>query len=211
MGSYIGGTLLQIQDSSPERRNLTVTAFSIIIFYLAGAEFNNQEIRLQIINVHFTDPSILTSAVWGVLFWFAFRYWQTFRGRLIKTFHTYVGTYRSQIVCNWYLAIAHKITKPTGDYYIYTQFEKNDKNWILHYRCFKNVTYHEDGTLNNHSESQESYGEEGIDFLLSVFSRLLMYPYIFARAFFFDAEFTSILIPYILFLLAVILGLSSII
>ena len=71
---------MTIQDISPERRNLVVLAVSIIIFYLAGGEFINQSVKLQIINVKFTNPEILQHFIWVLLLWFIFRYWVTMQG-----------------------------------------------------------------------------------------------------------------------------------
>ncbi len=42
---------MQIQDSSPERRNLIILSISIIVFYLAGGELIDNSVRLQVVNI----------------------------------------------------------------------------------------------------------------------------------------------------------------
>lgn len=71
---------MAIQDSNPERRNLTVLALSIIVFYLAEGSFTDDKVRLQLINATFDKPEILVVLVWLMLGWFCLRYWQTSQG-----------------------------------------------------------------------------------------------------------------------------------
>jgi len=79
---------MALHDSSPERRNLTVLAFSIIVFFMAKGSFTSNVVRLQVINVEFAKPEILVYFVWGLLVWFVFRYWLTNQGDWKKAFYT---------------------------------------------------------------------------------------------------------------------------
>lgn len=68
-----------ISDSNPERRNLTVLAVAIILFYLGGARLVGTGLNLPMVNVEFTRTWALQAALWGALIWFHFRYWQTWK------------------------------------------------------------------------------------------------------------------------------------
>lgn len=76
---------MAIQDTDPSRRNLTVTSIAFIVYSLAGGSFTNNEIRLQMINMNFSNPEFLVLAAWVSLLWFAFRYWQTRELSLLDT------------------------------------------------------------------------------------------------------------------------------
>ncbi len=71
---------MPVSDSNPERRNLTVLSLLIIVFYLAGGYFIDNEIRLRIVNIGFHNIEVLGYVVWVMLAWFLFRYWLTSKG-----------------------------------------------------------------------------------------------------------------------------------
>lgn len=106
---------MTIQDSSPERRNLVVLAVSIIIFYLAGGEFIDQSVKLQIINVKFANPDMLKHFVWVLLLWFIFRDWVTMQGSWKNDF----GKEISQVILDSsyhpYLHDVLNVTQPLED------------------------------------------------------------------------------------------------
>lgn len=64
-------------DTDPHRRNLSVTAFAFIVYYVAGGYFTEKSVRFQVVNMEFNKPELLAAFAWGLLFWFLFRYWQT--------------------------------------------------------------------------------------------------------------------------------------
>ena len=66
---------MTIQDGNAERRNLTVLAFMIVVYYLGGGQPIGNEIKLSMISVEFTNPTALKSALWVVLAWFTYRHW----------------------------------------------------------------------------------------------------------------------------------------
>lgn len=68
---------MAIQESDPARRNLYVVSLAFIVYALAGGSFEKDEIRLQVINMHFSNPHVLGLFAWIALFWFLFRYWQS--------------------------------------------------------------------------------------------------------------------------------------
>jgi hypothetical protein len=66
---------MAIEDSTPERRNLTVLAASIILFYIGDGVIKDNTLTLEIINVEFSNTGALKAALWVMLCWFLFRYW----------------------------------------------------------------------------------------------------------------------------------------
>lgn len=66
---------MAIEDSTPERRNLTVLAASIILFYIGDGVIKDNTLTLEIINVEFGNAGALKTTLWTMLCWFWFRYW----------------------------------------------------------------------------------------------------------------------------------------
>lgn len=64
----------QIDDSHPERRNLSATSLAFIVFYVGGGNFVDGDVTLAVINAHFSNTYLLAAIAWVILFWFAFRY-----------------------------------------------------------------------------------------------------------------------------------------
>ncbi len=201
---------MPIQDSSPERRNLTVTAASIIIFYIAGAKFDSQEIRLQLINVHFTNASILTITIWTLLCWFVFRYWQQFKGTLSTSFNKNVISFNTKKLCNWYLIKHHKINihKESGCSMI-SNLAKIDKRWVAKYKFVTNISLNDDGSFHSYTVPPDLNDEEKNVVVLGFLFKLILFPFFLIKMFLIDSEFVSILMPYLLFSAAVILGIYS--
>jgi hypothetical protein len=95
---------MPVQDQNPERRNLALTSISIILFYLAGGHLENNTVRLQVINVNFDNPEVLTSAVWLALLWFAYRYWVTHRGSIWRGINSEISHFSNDRILKAYIA-----------------------------------------------------------------------------------------------------------
>jgi len=77
---------MPVSDNNPERRNLTVASLSFITYFLAGGVVTDSKVNLQVVNVSFSRPDVLSAIAWSLLFWFALRYWQVNRGKVKATF-----------------------------------------------------------------------------------------------------------------------------
>ncbi|MEZ5691222.1 MAG: hypothetical protein R3D71_06125 [Rickettsiales bacterium] len=66
-----------MQDSIPERRNLMITSMVFIIYFWGGGRFENNEIRLPFISVHFENIYVLAILSWITLVFFALRFLQS--------------------------------------------------------------------------------------------------------------------------------------
>lgn len=89
---------MNIQDSNPERKNLVITSLSIILFFLSGASFEDNQVRLSLINVTFKNPDILIYFIWILFGWFLFRYWQIHRGSWIPNFQRDISEEHVQVL-----------------------------------------------------------------------------------------------------------------
>jgi len=67
---------MAISDSNPERRNLVLASIAFVIYYAAGGSFSDENIRVLVVNITFSKPEVLGFFAWGMLAWFALRYWQ---------------------------------------------------------------------------------------------------------------------------------------
>lgn len=77
---------MTIQDSSPERRNLTLTSIAFIAYFFAGGSFTDSTVRLAVINAEFANPEVLCLIVWTIFVWFLYRYWVTHNGLFRREF-----------------------------------------------------------------------------------------------------------------------------
>ncbi|MEW8073610.1 MAG: hypothetical protein AB2826_24625 [Candidatus Thiodiazotropha sp.] len=67
---------MAISDNNPERRNLVLASIAFVIYYAAGGSVSDENIRILVINITFSKPEALAFFAWGMLCWFALRFWQ---------------------------------------------------------------------------------------------------------------------------------------
>ena len=65
---------MDIKDGVPERRNLTMLAMTIIVFYIGEATFEGGKAKLMLLNVEFHNLVALKYLAFVMLCWFLFRY-----------------------------------------------------------------------------------------------------------------------------------------
>lgn len=65
---------MNIDDPSPERKNLIVSSMSFIIFYYGGGDIRGNNLQLPFINMHFENTVFLACLAWICLIWFTYRY-----------------------------------------------------------------------------------------------------------------------------------------
>ena len=187
---------MALQDSNPERRNLSVLALSIIIFYLADGEFTESTVRLQVINVQFSNPQILVFFVWGLLGWSMFRYWLIHQGEWKKDFYAELS-YVPNFFYNNYLTRRFKLTDDFSRSYYdnrhWFMFDSNLGNNLKFQHVFKSET----NAQLNETKDITTLGDKA---LLSVCA-----IYIFFR----KPSLSGHFVPYFLFLWACGLGVKN--
>lgn len=88
---------MAIQDSDPERRNLIITSFAFITFYVADGKLVDEAVfRLQLAPIKFENIFALKVIAWSMLIWFFIRYWQTHRKALWNAYRGYVDDFSSR-------------------------------------------------------------------------------------------------------------------
>lgn len=88
--------IMALQDSNPERRNLLLISLLFITFYLGGGAFPKNEIRLQVISVTFSNPEVLFHLVWGLFFWFLYRYWVVHKNSFREEIKNEISSYQKK-------------------------------------------------------------------------------------------------------------------
>lgn len=61
-------------DDNPHRRNLSVTSFLFITYFWAGGHLTDSSLKLPMVNIAIDNPFIVGVLAWGILFFFAWRY-----------------------------------------------------------------------------------------------------------------------------------------
>lgn len=84
---------MAIQDSDPERRNLVVTSLAFIAYFYAGGSFQDNSIRVQVVNLNFSNTTFLGGMAWILLFWFLYRYWLTHKNKFVEGFKSEYPAY----------------------------------------------------------------------------------------------------------------------
>lgn len=131
---------MAISDQIPERRNLVVLSLFIIIFYASGAQFIDQVIRLQVINVTFEKPEVLTYFVWGGLFWFCYRYWLTQQGSWKENYRQELNSgcckfiYYNYLVKKFGLSKDYSKSLTEGEHHVYIDADSN-QIYFKHVYC----------------------------------------------------------------------------
>lgn len=115
-----------ISDASPERRNLVITATSIIVFYAAGGFFPNTTVRFPVVNVDFRKPEILELFIWGFLVWFQVRFCQATKSEFSNYLHREVR--------EW------SVPKPFADEAIEKAKSKHNKEYNLQKARIKDIS-----------------------------------------------------------------------
>lgn len=198
---------MPIQDSNPERRNLTVTAFSFVIYYLAEGTVVGSVISLPIVNVQFEDVRMLAIIAWFTLGWFAFRYWQTSRGKISESFITAIECQNLPDFVKLYIQTHVKdvgLTEKKKE--LRCGLIRSKEGWRVHYNPVDKIDVDSDGTFEKRGAlTIETVSEIKIPVhvLFFLFSCLVM------RLVKYNFGLVSLVVPYLLFILAIILGVKS--
>jgi hypothetical protein len=187
-----------ISDNNPDRRNLVLLSISIIIFVLAGGEVADDNIRLQVINVHFNKPIILEYFVWIMLVWFTYRYWLGNKGSWKKGFYDEVGDSLNSKICYSHM---YKKFGLSDDY---TNSYHPDRHWLTLSSDSMGQTVRFQHIYKLESGQQKSEFKE-----IETLSDRLMMAVCIAVTFVKEPSLSTYFLPYLFTLLAVALGVSK--
>lgn len=99
---------MAVEDSLPERRNLSVLSLAFIAYYYGGGSIADEHLQLEVVNITFTNGPFLGVMVWLMMFWFLIRYWQTTRGALAREFHQEMQRNGNTLLARRYLERHYK-------------------------------------------------------------------------------------------------------
>ena len=192
---------MPIEDSLPERRNLIVTSLCFIIYVIAGGTIKDNEVTLQVVNVVFTRTWVLACFAWILLFWFALRYHLSVKVKYKSAFVTDLKSVTSHWVTKTFLEfkLKRKYNQPDG--YIIDNIQPVRSNPIsFGTKLVERGTVDPNGRLRGHIEKETKViptnSFAGILYLF-VISIILLFQRPSIRDF---------VVPYIIFWLAVIIG-----
>lgn len=188
---------MQVQDVSPERRNLVILSISIIVFYLAGGELSDDLLKLQVINITFKKPEILMYLVCLSLFWFCFRYWLVMQNSWNKEFSKEVSNNNLSI---FYFYFMYKFNLPNDT--IKPYFE--NKHWFgiefFEYKKIFKISHTYDDSNGKQKRDHKK--------MASFIDQLIILIYVI-YLFFRRPSLSTYYVPYLLFTYAVVLGIFN--
>lgn len=196
-----------LSDSDPFRRNLFSTSLVFILYYLAGGQLRDDYVSVQFVNITFSSPHILAVTAWGILFWFALRYYQTRDKSFFEVFS-------NDILKEKNFALSKYLEKKTGKKYMCKdgKYEHKDgflldsieckrmSKWIAHIAPLRKVVdRHPNVPIGyardrNTQVSIDGFGVVFFTFIFLIFKK---------------PGFNNHLMPYLVFYLAIALGLYN--
>jgi hypothetical protein len=192
---------MAIQDSDPERRNLMVISMAFIVYFYAGGSLTESEVRLQVINVSFSNPKVLAAIGWGLLFWFFYRYWQKHSSSFTNGFNNEIYKYYNKGYFSKY--VSKKLGKPIIKYenedYRIEGIIKKDGKFGIKYAYIHSVDRDEKtGEVKSWTSSVDDEREIYLDDFIGHCLRFRAY----VECCFRHPSFASYVVPYIVFSIA---------
>ncbi|MCG8094896.1 MAG: hypothetical protein JAZ17_14955 [Candidatus Thiodiazotropha endolucinida] len=196
---------MSLSDNNPERRNLVVLAFSILIYYIGDATLPKQELTLNVVNISFSNVTGLIITLWASLLWFYLRYWQKNRGQLrsgiVTEINSMLNNYKPLIR---YLEskTKRKFQKPDG--FLMHAFRIDDSGWLIEYNKITGGEIDDDGKLTNFKKASGN----SIEMIIGVrglLLRLISYLWLGIT----QQSVGSYLVPQILFYIVLLLGIND--
>jgi len=202
---------MPIQDSNAERRNLTVSSFFYVVFFLAEGAIKGSGLKLPMVNVEFKNTSMLIIILWVTLFWFLFRYWQTARGKVSDLFVETMGQLDPpKFVKNFILNNVEKNILTEKNNSLLCYFRKTNEGWVILFRAAPKINKDSDGSILGHDKDSSRPIMESFSQIKSpLFLTLPTLVLLSLRMFKYNSELVSYVMPYTLFSLALLLGLAS--
>ena len=194
---------MAIQDTDPERRNLLVTSMAFIVFFYAGGSFSENEVRLQVINASFSNPKVLGVLAWVLLFWFFYRYWQKHSSSFSNGFESEIHRFYKKTYFSKY--VSRKIGKPMlkdedEGYHIEGMKRENGQIGLI-YNYASSIR--RDKKTGEISAWVNSKGDKGVIYLDDFKGRCLKVRATIECCFQ-HPSFSSYIVPYIIFILALL-------
>lgn len=190
------------QDTDPERRNLLVTSLVFIAYYYAEGSVSNGELKLQIIDIVFSNPEALAMIAWAILFWFCYRYWVTHKKKFKEGFEGEISTYsRHPILCYYAFKESGKtfVGYPEKSGHVLCNFDFSEKPLRLYFQEAAELDWSNKKTINTLTPAS---GENGFVEFKGI-KGWLAFTSVGLICCLQNPSFSSYVTPYILFIGAV--------
>ena len=190
-----------IQDSNPERRNLTVFSLAIILYYFADGSLIGNDVKLHIVNIKFSNPGVISIFLWAALCWFCLRFYQTTRGKYLAAYKEEIKNFSN----NWLLRLyANRVfgisyNKKNGYNHAKIDYEKN--YWYISCQKIGDITYDENNVIIGYEGGKGWTNNKKITGFMG-FAILLYFRILSVLI---KPAFSSFVFPYILFFTAILL------
>jgi hypothetical protein len=194
--------IMAIQDSDPERRNLMVISMAFIVYFYAGGSFPENEVRLQVINVSFSNPKVLVIIGWGLLFWFFYRYWQKHSSSFTDGFNSEIYRYYHKGYFSKYVSkkLGKPIMKDEDEGYHIDGMIREDGKFGIRY-CYASNVGRDEKTGEVSSWSSRKEDDRGEIYLDDFIGHCLRFR-AYIECCFRHPSFASYVVPYIVFFIA---------
>lgn len=210
-----------MQDNNAERRNLVVTSYAFIAVSIGDATMSKGVVTLSLISVEFQNIEYLVLLAWLTLFWFMFRYWLTHKGLFTTNLKKEVKKFDDDPLIRKYfrdrmgaeplLKINHSSDDAESGYQLETLSTQSFKSGVgLVWRGATRVRRNEEGKIISTTggpvtDENKNLLEKGV-LVLNDFRGRWITLRLIIRCFYREESFSSYLVPYLLFIAAVILA-----
>jgi len=197
-----------MQDNNPERRNLIAISLAILIYFLAGGELADDVIRIQLVNLVFQKPIVLSAFVWVVFIWFLYRYWLLHTEQFTRNLREEIKNFATDPLIRSYAesVIGHPIVSDREEG-MHIGRLRMLRPFVLEARLLfaKNVSRRDGkGDIAGHNTSNNEKPEFKNPLGFSGARGKLIASGVFAKCFLFYPSFSSYVAPYVLATLAVL-------
>ncbi|MBU2987398.1 hypothetical protein KO528_18685 [Saccharophagus degradans] len=192
---------MAMQDSNPERRNLTLSSLSFIAYFYGGGSFKDGSVKFPMLNVSFDNMLFVSIMVWVLLFWFFYRYWQAHYGEFSANYSKEIYNYGGRYYVANYLSkkAGIKLVTYESKGYVLTGLKRENGRLYVSYNYGEGIERDKrTGEIQSYSIKQQGVVElngvmGSIIKCRIALSCCVVYP-----------SFSNYMVPYILFFMAVI-------
>lgn len=189
-----------ISDSDPERRNLMLASLAFIIYYTAGGALSEDTLRLPMVSIEFSRPFVVGIFAWAMLLWFAVRYWQTHKRAYAQAFQKEASSLGRHPMIIAYAA--RRLEKPHN---VIGGFETHQLRTVGRWNVevADIVSVKEDGDPGQFNEENQRHIR--VDGFRGAVIRLFFRAKLSLQ----EPAFGAYVVPYLLFVFAVVVSLAS--
>lgn len=148
---------MPVQDTNPERRNLSLTSLAFIAYYYGGGHFDNNTVQLQVISGEFSRPAVLATLAWIGFLWFLYRYWLTHAGEFANGFsHEFWQQHKSSYVARYLERQTGKhVASHEDSGHVITGLSWKGTRAVIHWLRAKDISRNADGSIQSYGIDSE--------------------------------------------------------